>query len=80
MFKILEFLKDHAGNLSSKRLVGIGFATAALVLVFVFPSHANFDFALGSMLSFAASAFGFTSWEKINSKENINNNIPNGIK
>jgi len=80
MFKILEFLKDHTGNLSSKRLVGIGFALASLVLVFFFPAHANFDFALASMLSFAATAFGFTSYEKVNSKENINNNIPNGIK
>lgn len=63
---MLGFLKDHLGQLSSKRLVGIIFALASLVLIFVFPTHANFDFALGSMLSFAATSFGFTSWEKIN--------------
>ena len=67
---MLEFLKDHLGQLSSKRLVGIVFALASLVLVFIFPSHANFDFALASMLSFAATAFGMTSYEKVNSKQN----------
>lgn len=66
-----EFFKDHLGQLSSKRLVSIGFAVAALVLVFFFPAHANFDFALASMLGFAASAFGMTSFEKVNTKENI---------
>jgi len=63
----MEFFKDHLGQLSSKRLVGIIFALASLVLVFIFPTHANFDFALASMLSFAATAFGITSYEKINS-------------
>ena len=61
-----DFFKDHLGQMSSKRLVGIAFAVASLVLIFIFPTHANFDFALGSMLSFAATSFGFTSWEKIN--------------
>lgn len=70
-----EFFKDHLGQLSSKRLVGIIFALASLVLVFFFPAHANFDFALASMLSFAATAFGMTSYEKINSKkDDVNNN------
>lgn len=64
---MLGFLKDHLGQLSSKRLVGVGFALASLVLVFLFPAHANFDFALASMLSFAATAFGFTTYEKVNS-------------
>jgi hypothetical protein len=72
-----QFFKDHMGQLSSKRLVSIGFAVASLVLVFVFPTHANFDFALASMLSFAATAFGFTSYEKVNTKENINGNTGN---
>jgi len=72
-----QFFKDHLGQLSSKRLVSIGFAVASLVLVFVFPTHANFDFALASMLGFAATAFGFTSYEKVNTKENINGNTRN---
>jgi predicted membrane metal-binding protein len=67
---MLGFLKDHLGQLSSKRLVAITFGLASLVLIFIFPTHANFDFALGSMLSFAASALGMTSYEKTNSKPN----------
>jgi len=67
---MLGFLKDHLGQLSSKRLVAIIFGISSLILVFFFPSHANFDFALGSMLSFAASALGMTSYEKTNSKQN----------
>lgn len=72
-----QFFTDHFGQLSSKRLVSIGFAVGALVLVFFFPTHANFDFALASILSFAASAFGMTSYEKVNTKNDINGNTGN---
>lgn len=63
---IKGILTDHLGSPSSKRVLSVIFAFAALILVFVFPAHANFDFALASILSFAGAALGFTSIEKIN--------------
>ena len=63
---IKGILTDHLGSPSSKRILAVLFAIASIVLVFVYPAHANFDFALGSMLGFAGTALGFTSYEKIN--------------
>ena len=36
---------------------------ATLVLVFVFPSHAAYEFSVGALLTFAGGLFGLSSYD-----------------
>ena len=65
-----QIFQDHLKQYSSKRTIAITFSIAALVLVFIFPNHQNFDFALTAILAFASSALGMTSAEKIYDNKN----------
>lgn len=67
---IQQIFQDHLLQYSSKRTIAILFSLSALVLIFIFPNHQNFDFALSAMLAFASSALGFSSYEKINNNNN----------
>lgn len=63
--QIIKFLKDLVSNPdgtgSTKRSAGQIVLIATLVLVFVFPTHAAYEFSVGALLTFAGGLFGLSS-------------------
>lgn len=65
--QITKFLKDLVSNPdnsgSTKRTAGWIVLLATLVLVFVFPTHAAYEFSVGALLTFAGGLFGLSSYD-----------------
>jgi hypothetical protein len=73
-----QFIKDlfsnPDGSGSTKRTAGWVTLWAVLILIFGFPTHEQFQFAVGGLLTFASGLFGLSSWDYQTYKKNNNEN------